>query len=972
MKKFLSLALALVMCLSLVTISAGATDFTDSDSVNYKEAVDVISELGIVDGYTTGDFRPTDTLTRGAAAKIICNLRLGPTAADALGTSTAPFKDVPVSNNFAGYIAYCSAEKIINGYGDGSFRPGNTVTGFQFLKMLLGALGYDSTIEQFTGSNWTVKVASLAMDNDLTKGNSSFVGTKAMTREEACLYAFNTLKATLVEYENKGSNITVGGVEINTSASKAQVVTSTVAKEQTISSQRVANSNAYTIEFAEKYFPNLRLVAGATDKFERPANTWRLKNAEIGTYPDTPDLSYTTEVKMGTIYSDLGLSSTIAAGDVTFHIDGAPEAAAQSTFALVKGETTNKIGGNGALTEVFYDDEAGTVIITVINTYLGKVQTSHAATSTRDAYVTIDPKTKPASGINTTFETDAGYAVDSYVLYNYSYKTGDVGIQAMEAAESVTGTLSAYTVGKSVTVGGTVYSSNVVAESKATIAGTLANAMRTDVTVYLDSTGYAVYVDADAASDNYAVVLGYTGVGAVGTNVTRNVTLLFADGTTKTVVAADNSEPFVSTATPAAAADIGLYDIVSYRINSDGEYQLAVLSDTVEVSGNAASGNATPSAAKAIITKGSSTTVTLAHGKFGSTSNISAANSRTVVLVKNGNTYSTYTGIANIPTVSIAGAANSDATNKAWVTTYVKPGASAAALIFIEQNPNTTISSSSKDVIFIKGNTTGMSHDADLGDYYTYDAIVNGEITTIYTAEQYQYNTLVTDLSRSSKNVYSQQAGTTQIVTTNATGNSSNGLLISTTVTDKAENGSITLGGVTRSIASDCKVFFVSADGNDITESSVSAIGVDGNDKVLYKLTDNEVSTIVVITVDETTPTPTPTNYTVTNSDIAVAAGTNAGTLKVTSTNTVIAKGSPTAVSGLTLTATVFARDTNQNWVQVDQATASVALDASGKLPAVTDNMATALTTGSYRVTLTLTGADVGTLDLGSYVVAIA
>ena len=77
MKKFLSLVLALVMTMSLVTVSAGAKDFTDDSSITYKEAVDVISALGVVDGYSGGDFRPDDVLTRGAAAKIICNLILG-------------------------------------------------------------------------------------------------------------------------------------------------------------------------------------------------------------------------------------------------------------------------------------------------------------------------------------------------------------------------------------------------------------------------------------------------------------------------------------------------------------------------------------------------------------------------------------------------------------------------------------------------------------------------------------------------------------------------------------------------------------------------------------------------------------------------------------------------------------------------------------------------------------------------------
>ena len=39
MKKFLSLVLALVMTMSLVTVSAGAKDFTDSDKVTYDDAI---------------------------------------------------------------------------------------------------------------------------------------------------------------------------------------------------------------------------------------------------------------------------------------------------------------------------------------------------------------------------------------------------------------------------------------------------------------------------------------------------------------------------------------------------------------------------------------------------------------------------------------------------------------------------------------------------------------------------------------------------------------------------------------------------------------------------------------------------------------------------------------------------------------------------------------------------------------------
>ena len=157
MKKFLSLVLALVMTMSLVTVSAGAKDFTDSTKIQYAEAVDVMSAVKVIDGYAEGAFRPSTTLTRGAAAKIICNLILGPTTASALVADAAPYKDVPTNHTFAGYIAYCQKTGIISGYADGSFKPANSLTGYAFMKMLLGALGYKAEQEGYTGANWSIQ-----------------------------------------------------------------------------------------------------------------------------------------------------------------------------------------------------------------------------------------------------------------------------------------------------------------------------------------------------------------------------------------------------------------------------------------------------------------------------------------------------------------------------------------------------------------------------------------------------------------------------------------------------------------------------------------------------------------------------------------------------------------------------------------------------------------------------------------------
>ena len=873
MKKFLSVVLALVMTMSLVTITAGAKDFTDKSKITYGEAVDVISAVGVIDGYTDGSFNPSATLTRGAAAKIICNLILGPTTGASLGADAAPFKDVPVSNVFAGYIAYCSQQGIINGYADGTFKPAGTVTGYQFMKMLLGALGYDGKVEGFTGSNWSVAVAKLAVSIGLDDGNDSFVGTAAMTREQACLYAYNTLKATMVKYDNNGTSITVGGTTITTGASKAESVENTATK-----SSQTIKKDTY-MQFAEKYFKDLKLTDG-TDAFERPANTWTYKTASVGTYAKTADATYTAEVKMGTVYSDLGLGKTVDSTNVYYYIDGAQ----QTSFAIEKGNTTNKVGGNGALTQVYYDSDAGTVTISVVNTYVGKITATYAATSSRDAYVAFESKT----GTGSTFETNDSYAVDDYVLYTASSKSGDSGVKSMAKAEIVTGTLTAYTAGSNITVAGTSYKSNCVAASKATISSALSNAMKTDVTVYLDSYGYVAYVDADAATDNYAVVLGYANAGSAGTMGSRSVSLLFADATIKTVTATDTTV-FAGTDTTETSA-INTGNIVSYRINSDGNYKLEVLADS-----NRATGAVTSFVAKGstIVNNDSA----IAYNALSTTGKV-YANGSTKFLIKNGTNYSAYTGIANVPTVKLND-------SKALTTVYVKNTSTSskyATLIYIDvTGADTTVTSTSKDVMFIKGGSAGMTYDAD-GSYYSYDAIINGEITTVKTDDAVTNYMLFSGLGKDSKDVYDTPATSTAMTVRAASGTESDGVFY-TIGTDKATNGSVTLGnsvGVASyvlSYSSDVKVFNVSSDGKTITASSIGSIIADTNDLVWYKMTSGEVTTIVYQTQDNGSSTSVATGTTMIASD----AGNNYATPMVYSND-----GS--ALSASTLQDAVYAQ----------------------------------------------------------------
>lgn len=293
LKKVLSLVLALAMALSLMTVAfaADASDYKDYDEVTYKPAVDVMTAVGVFNG--TGDgsnFSPDGTLTREQAAKIITYMLLGQEAADKLTATIAPYSDVAASRWSAGAIAYCTNEGILAGTGNGKFNPTGELSGLEFAKMLLVALGYDPQIEQLVGNSWAINVSKLALgDADLDDGMESVALSATLTREQAAQMAFNAMKATLVEYTDGGSNIVLpGDIIINTNPSKATPVTSKVKAEATNISDEKTTDGQWTVEFAEKYCKDLQLKESVGHMMQL-TDKWTYKSATIGEYMTTPD-----------------------------------------------------------------------------------------------------------------------------------------------------------------------------------------------------------------------------------------------------------------------------------------------------------------------------------------------------------------------------------------------------------------------------------------------------------------------------------------------------------------------------------------------------------------------------------------------------------------------------------------------------------------------------------------------------------
>ena len=548
MKKFLSLVLALVMTMSLVTVSAGAKDFTDSSKINYAEAVDVLSEAKVIDGYADGAFNPSNTLTRGAAAKIICNLILGPTTASALVADAAPYKDVPTNSTFAGYIAYCQKEGIISGYADGTFKPANSLTGYAFMKMLLGALGYDAANEGYTGANWSINVAKQAISIGLNDGlKGEFNGVKAVNREEACLYAFNTLNATMVEYTNQTIVIANGTVK-----------TDKVAKDMENNARTETIKEDNKMQFAEKYFTNLEKEP-TSDDFGRPANKWTYKNTDIGTYVDYTLMvaEYTDGVSGKDVYNKIG-KTAMDKYDLTATIDG--NDAAKTILADVNKNNKDDMAGTdtGVLTQVFVDDDNKAAAIVEINTYLG-IADSDYSEKKDEAKFTVwglskegKTYTKVAFNKDGTLKTTSDSAsftvsgedfnvskVEEDDAYLFTVAAGEV--QTFVPAEAVKDTeITSFKKGSNVTAGGTKYSFNAAAYYDAEVLkdytdGTVTNLKDTTYNIYLDTYGNLIGLEEVDAVDNYVFITGADNGSSNLSTKTNDANAIFLDGTSKVI-----------------------------------------------------------------------------------------------------------------------------------------------------------------------------------------------------------------------------------------------------------------------------------------------------------------------------------------------------------------------------------------------------------------------------------------------------
>ena len=585
LKRALSLALASVMVMSMMVIGTGAAsydDFSDKDKIVNKEAVQMLVELGVINGKDIGDFDPTGIVTRAEMAKMICVVLNGGKDPSLGSTVTNSYTDT-VGHWAAGYIEYCTQLGIVAGDGAGKFNPNTTVTGSEAAKMLLVALGYKSEVEGFIGANWAIGVNVRANQKGLYSDLTISVD-EGLTRDSAAQMIYNALDAGVVHYDytlvSDGSTISSSPTLIdNNSKTLLEDKFNAVKVKGVVVANEIANLAATSAKGSSLDEGKTSIAITNDDDQSTYAGT---KTFSVSTGMDDLGRAVVVYVKKdsnSTKAEVLGAAITSADNKVVVDASSDPiKDVADDNDLTINGET--KVAANygnlvayskytdpktAGVEKILIDtDDDGDVDYVLMNTwYFGKVS-SYTDSSKGSIAVDAGNSNKLTADDKADVVGFEDVAKGDYVLA--AYIGGDLHVVT---AETVTGVLEAYkgtAPTTKVTVDGTDYNVSNVAgyvggdDDIRQVAVSAKDSVKNEATFYLDHNGYVVAMgETTANAGKYAMVL------AVGSDITDQVKVALADGSVGTYNINNNG-------VKKNALVVG--QVYGYSINSDKEIKL--------------------------------------------------------------------------------------------------------------------------------------------------------------------------------------------------------------------------------------------------------------------------------------------------------------------------------------------------------------------------------------------------------------
>lgn len=611
LKRALSLALASVMTLGMMVVGAGAakvSDFSDATSIKNEEAATINAAIGIFEGRDDGSFDPEGVVTRAEMAVIVTKMLYGASFDAANLAGSSKFTDVPTWAE--GWVNAAAANGIIVGRGNGIFDPDAQVTTAEAVVMLCKTLGYFKNEAEF-GENWKLAAANLASELGIY-GNLTLAVDAGLSRDNVSELAFHALTEVVpVKYNPAQDTYFTGsswtsGIEFN-----------------------------YMNTLAYKNFKLIYTAGAASDsKYGRPVNkVWgigELTSANInedgdiitgGSVPsgkavvkaiksadqlfvesETADYVYTEKKTNKQIKADAGNKAVWADNNSAYLNGDDTKLTVVKGKSIYSGSDSNTFGQtqDGRITELYVDSDDNVTVV-YIDQYLTKI--TKVGSDDDGKYVQVEGVGTPKL-TNTKYYTDATYAVKDKVVVTVTTSDGGktVEIASLYAPVVVEGSVGSRAGTKpnvtAVTIDGVKYTT--VAECRKDFEF----ALNSKYTVYLDNNNYVIGSEKVEGVDsgNYLYVKKCDS----STAVNQNASVVFADGTQKTIVVSEDTS---NANRPTGAG------VFTYSEQSDGSYKLTKVTDDL-VASNVSLKITKNSASIGSVAKGGTTYVATKDTKF--------------------------------------------------------------------------------------------------------------------------------------------------------------------------------------------------------------------------------------------------------------------------------------------------------------------------------------------------------------------
>ena len=170
---FLSLSMLFIM-ISFATFAADSTTFSDvSSSDYYFLSSDILAKLDILQGYPDKTFGGNKNITRAEMATVIIR-SLGQEVEANAAKGDITYIDVAATHWANGYINQATKLEIIEGDGNGKFRPGDNVKYEEAVKIVVCSIGLGE--QAIEAGGWPDGYIKVAQENGILENVPGSIG----------------------------------------------------------------------------------------------------------------------------------------------------------------------------------------------------------------------------------------------------------------------------------------------------------------------------------------------------------------------------------------------------------------------------------------------------------------------------------------------------------------------------------------------------------------------------------------------------------------------------------------------------------------------------------------------------------------------------------------------------------------------------------------------------------------------------